>query len=368
MSNQKVRTLTQLEKNASTARVMNLRAIYYKNLNNPEYVEHPLFNHPTLNRAILVKHRIRDNERYDFALARTTATKVIIPIDPENLNAGGQYAFVGQINFAKIIADTLSVDMVRVARDIEILTLIDQCNSLDPFLLREHLGRQGVKPAQCYFDVTESDNGKMLSFTKEEIAPLVNKSIGKMNSEMFTEILSRKLLADYADDILNPLRETLQMDTFEFREGVFCWKAFLYYKWQLRTLKPVLPKVMLQINRAEARGLADQFTTNQIERLKRSIRRRMGTVLHNVQDIISVYDRAYAELVRGNDPQPFRTFLLSAPRLFNALGERLGAIEHVSTYWTHRTQSQDSTEVMVDELVEMFADFDHSLTLDAIVG
>ena len=367
MANHKVRALSHLEKTASTARVLNLRAIHRKNSLDPEYLAQPLFRNQTLNRAIIVKHRVRDNERYDFPGPKSTATKVIIPIDQDNLNAGGQYAFVGQYNFANIMVDTLNIHISKLTPDLDVLTLIDQCSSLDPFLLREHLSKQGITPAYCYFDVTESDNGKMLSFTKNEIAPLVSKSIGTITNEIYPEILSKKLLSDYSDESLDPLRLTLQMTPSEFREGIFCWKAFLYYKWQLQTLKPELPNIMQQISKLMARGLMDPFKQAYLSKVRRSLRRRMAGVLANIQDMIGVYDSAYLALIRKGDPMPFKQFLLTAPRFFNALGERLAAIEHVVSYWKHRTGATEGGDLMIDEVLEMFRDFDQSLSFDAVV-
>ena len=367
MANHKVRALSHLEKTASTARVLNLRAIHRKNSLDPEYLAQPLFQNQTLNRAIIVKHRVRDNERHDFPGPKSTATKVIIPIDQDNLNAGGQYAFVGQYNFANIMVDTLNVHISKLTPDLDVLTLIDQCSSLDPFLLREHLSQQGITPAYCYFDVTESDNGKLLFFTKNEIAPLVSKSIGTITNEIYPEILAKKLLSDYSDESLNPLRLTLQMTSSEFREGIFCWKAFLYYKWQLQTLKPELPNIMRQISKLMPRGMMDPFKQAYLSRVRRSIRRRMAGVVADIQDMIAVYDSAYLSLIRDDETKPFKQFLLTSPKFFNALGERLAAIEHLVTYWTHRAEATDGGNLMIDEILEMFRDFDEGLTFDALI-
>ena len=368
MAKHTVRALSQLEKTASTARIWNLRKVFNNNSQNPEYLANPLFRNSILNRSIIVKHRLRDHERADFFQNKRTATKIIIPLDHENLNAGGQYAFVGQINFEKIMTNTLGDDLDKILIDLDILNVIDSCSSLDPFLLREHLAKQGINPAQCCFEIGESTNGKMLDFTKSEILPLVNKSVGQLNEEMFAEILSRKLLYDCSDDALKPLRETLLMDPLEFREGVFCWKAFLYYKWQLKNLKPRLPIIMRQISKNQPRGLTEAYQSADLGRMRRSLRRRMASVFTGVQDIIARYDRAYLRLIENNDPKPFKQFLLNAPQLFNALGERLAAIEHVSSYWTHRTgELEGGGRLMIDEILEMFAEFEQSLSFDAVV-
>ncbi len=48
----------------------------------------PFFMHPALNRAIIVKHHLRRNELEAFDQTRTSATKVLMPIDHDHLRAG----------------------------------------------------------------------------------------------------------------------------------------------------------------------------------------------------------------------------------------------------------------------------------------
>ena len=96
MNDRTVRNLAHLEESASTARVLNLLRVYRRQRNNPAYSENPLFQSPTLNRSIILKHRLRRNERDLFFDARKTATKIIIPIDGAELKLGGRFVFVNQ--------------------------------------------------------------------------------------------------------------------------------------------------------------------------------------------------------------------------------------------------------------------------------
>lgn len=367
MAIQKLRALNHLEKTASTTRVLNLRATFKKNRQEPEYSAHPMFLNTTLNRAILVKHRVREHERDDFAPPKTTATKLIIPIDPDNLSAGGHYAYIGQKHFSKIISNHLNIEIRDLTRDLSILDLLDESISFDPFLLREYLSKRGANPAQCYFDISDADNGRMLAFTKREISPLVNKSFGETNNSVFTDNLSRKLLADYKDENLRPLRDTLNMTDFEFREGVFCWKAFLYYKWKILGIISVLPVLLDQMKKAIPRGVANALSQDELTRLRRLIRRRLADVLKSVRDMICLYDGAYFNLIQGDDPKPFKQFLLDAPKIFPALGERIAGLDHVVSYWKHRMGSDDIGDFTVDELLEIFRDFDQSLSFVKLI-
>src|ERR1700677_1220166 len=93
-----VRHLAHLDESASTARVLNLLGVYRRRSRDPGYAERPFFRNPTLNKVLILKHRLRRNEGELFFDARRTATKVIFPIDGADLKLGGRYVFVNQIN------------------------------------------------------------------------------------------------------------------------------------------------------------------------------------------------------------------------------------------------------------------------------
>jgi len=57
MVDRNLRSLDHLE--ASTARVLNLRAVARAKGDQPEYKDQPLFKNPALNSSIIVKHRLR---------------------------------------------------------------------------------------------------------------------------------------------------------------------------------------------------------------------------------------------------------------------------------------------------------------------
>jgi len=65
-------------------------------------------------------------------------------------------------------------------------------------------------------------------------------------------------------------------------------------------------------------------------------------------------------------PQAFREFLLSAPVMFTDLGERLGAVSHIVSFWNFRFPPHDAPAATVGELLDLFTDFSASLsTADA---
>ena len=57
---------------------------------------------------------------------------------------------------------------------------------------------------------------------------------------------------------------------------------------------------------------------------------------NHVNKALAVYDSSFNDLVEHQTPKTFRDFLLSAPYMFLELGEKLGAISHIVSFWRYR--------------------------------
>jgi hypothetical protein len=356
-----VRNLAYLEGSASTARVLNLRRIHKRLWADPEYSENPLFQHPILNRSIILKHRLRGHERDLFIDRRQTATKVIVPMDQGDLKLGGRYVFVGQINYDAIMGGVFGDTWRADSLDRELLGVIDQLPSLDPFLLREQLRRYGRNPASCYFDISEADLARMYKFVENEVRKLIDLCFsGSSDRAVLASRLVEKVLANAVDAETEPLRLTLRLERGEYREGVFCWKGFLYYKWTLAEALPRLGAVTEAIANARGRPPVDAGTNALLEKTRQGLRESVIATLESARKSLTFYDGAFASLVEGK-PNAFRDFLLSAPARFCELGERLGAVSHILSYWSFRFPQSRMPTVSGQELVDIFSDFESSL-------
>jgi DNA polymerase III psi subunit len=310
--------------------VLNLRAVRKFKGHLPEYATAPMFEHPALNAAIIVKHRLRRGESDQFSSPRRSATKVMVPIESDDLSLGARYVFVGQRQFKEALAESFGISIDDSSRDLRTLTVLDQTPTLDPFLLREQLRRFDLEPARCYFELSEADSARMFAFAQREIEALIRMSTDDVAAAAdHAARMTRKILANSADADLEPLRLTMQLERPQFLEGVFCWKAFLYYKWQLGDILPRIAPVLNEIA--------------------------------TVKTTLGVYDNAYQGLTQRSDPAAFRDFLLKAPALFNQLGERLGGIEHIVSFWRFRFPANQRTMVTPAELASVFMDFEGSL-------
>jgi hypothetical protein len=76
-----------------------------------------------------------------------------------------------------------------------------------------------------------------------------------------------------------------------------------------------------------------------------------------VNKSLAVYDASFADLVAHQAPKTFRDFLLSAPYMFLELGEKLGAISHIVSFWRYRFPKGTHHSIDGDELSAIFQDF-----------
>jgi hypothetical protein len=353
------RSLRGLEKTASTSRVLNLAAISLRNLGNEEHAKAPLFKSPILNGAVILKHRLRLEEVELFEGMTRTATKLIVPFDRADLSLGGRSFFVGETGWEQALAE-LRGGPDEMLRDVEILEAINEMPSLDPFLLREHIKRRGFDVSSSYFDISQGDVDKMQRFVGGEIARLIELAYGGAGSGGATNRLVEALLSSKTDERLEPLRLTLQLEGESYKEGIFCWKGFLYYKWSLNTLWPRLKEVLIELSKVKVVGPRDRELIAVIEEMKVRLRHAMEAQVKAVMGYLKAYDAVFIQLTEGN-AVAFRDFLLKSPEMFMALGEGAGTVSHVASFWRYRFPKGKLLHAGMGELLDLLQDFEAGL-------
>ncbi|MBI1186634.1 MAG: hypothetical protein GC206_04770 [Alphaproteobacteria bacterium] len=358
MANPHLRNLGNLRPTASTTRVLDLALVAEKFGDTDEFRSRPFFRTEALNHSIILKHTLRHNERNIFKGMRLTATKVLFPFDPGDLRLGGQYVFIDEPDFQKRLTAKIGVvDSSNLAADLDVLAVVDALPSFDPFLMRERLRQIGREPARCYFDVSLADMAKMQSFVTSQIAQLVElafKSEGA-GAATLSERLALKLMTDETAQSLEPLRATLRLSGDEYREGVFAWKGFLYYKWSIQEWGERLPELSRSILSARVINIGREELAA-VNSARQIVIKLMGSTMRRINAALSKYDEAFRALQEGR-PAAFRSFLLKAPEMFLDLGEAVGVIKHLDTFWRFRFPPGRLPLMEGPEATEIFEDF-----------
>jgi hypothetical protein len=350
-----VRFLCSLD-GASTSRVLNLRHIARINAADPEHGEKPLFLSPVINTAFILKHRLRPDETYLFPATRSAGTKIIVPVDPSDLRAGGRSLFIDQRGFLETLREAGHYNDERLERDIGVLHLLDAIPSLDPFLLREHLRANNIDVGACYFAISAADQERMHQFVAKEMAQLVRLASGG-DDDGSTGRMVTAMLSGQANEKLEPLRMTLGLSETDFREGAFGWRGLLYYKWAMQDFWPNVMSVLREIKEIIPHGAISDRQRTYLVGAKRHIIELVRDNNQHISNVLNVYDESFTELVASNSPTTFRAFLLSAAPMFLDLGEKLGAISHIVSFWRHRFPPGQPVLIDAEELGVIFHDF-----------
>jgi hypothetical protein len=355
MTDRTIRNLDNLRRSASTARLLNLLHVAKEHGHTRAWAEDPLFETVALNRAMILKHRLRRDELDCFVGRRHVATKIILPIDANELKAGGRYTFVQQLGFERVMRETFGLTSDHP--DIETLNVIDQLPSLDPFLLRERLRRCGIEPAACYFTISEADLVQMAGFVEREIQPLVSLSVGDLDVVPGSvRTLAGKILSGEPGTHMEALRQTLNLSSDDYQEGIFCWKGFLYYKWVLTSLRAEIAAVTEEVSHIHPRGRMHGDAMTYLARSREQLRTRILRTCDAVSETLRIYDDAFAGLSVEGRSGVFRDFLIEAPSMFSRLGEQLGALQHIVSFWRYRFTARHAP-VEVGELTDILMDF-----------
>lgn len=343
--------------NASTSRVLNLMAIAKDHSAEDDYKSRPLFQSSVMNASIVLKHRVRADESYLFLSPRSVATKVIVPFDLHELRLGGRSFFFEQRGFQEAMQQIGNYREGTMDRDLDVLKLINSVPSLDPFLLREHMRNHHYDVADCYFAISQADKKQMYEYVSGSIRALIQLA-GLGGKESSTAKLVSALLSTEVDEKLAPLRATLMLDGDAFREGVFSWRGFLYYKWCMQNFWPDLRDTIRELKAMQPGGALTPEYSTYITASKIRIIDCVRQTGVNVSNTLRIYDDAYAKLVEHGQPAAFRDFLLGAPAMFLSIGEKMGAISHISSFWRYRFPRGHSGRADAEELVTIFQDFE----------
>lgn len=357
------RDLSLLRSSGSTARVLNLTLAYERFGQTEEFQAKPLFKNKRLNQTLILKHVVRPHERDLFQRPTSCATKVILPYAASDLGLGGTSFLVGERNFERIVKDAIGgyQSDADLQTDLELLRVLNKLPSFDPFLLRERLRTLGIEPSRQYFDLAEADVGRMRIFVGKEIAQLISLAFatGGFDAGDLSQRMAEKLMTDETAKTLDPLRETLRLSGPEYVEGVFAWKGFLYYKWLMGEFKPQLAEFkprfaglrVTQCSSSEREMLAES---------RRKILMQMTAAANQVDSTLLEYGAAFAALTEGQ-PSAFRNFLLKAPSMFIPIGEAVGVIKHIDSFWRFRFPGAVMPLMEADEAMELLNEFEMTL-------
>jgi hypothetical protein len=297
--------------------------------------------------------------------ARPIETGLYVPYDVKDPARGGYAIYLRQANYSHMLREFLGIDVddaANFANDVDILNMIDDLPSLDPFLLKESFGLAGLKVSPKYFEINPQEEREIRELIQDKILPIVGTALG-VRSRLDLINKSKGFLEAIWDPSLP--EASLFVSAFGISTGdaasVFgAWKGITYYQYAFQRNREKLALVFswmgselsvpvdLQQNRAYA---------EQQRMYKHSVVTRMKDMVRELGSIFREYETCYSEFLDRANPKPFREFLLNASKIYWLLGYCTTAIIHICTAFRavvlvrqSRRLSFDQTNVLLSRL------------------
>ena len=359
-------SLTHLSGQISSSRLLNLHQIAQSLQPGRSEPQKPFFSQPILNRAIVLKRNLKRGEEGRFGVRKIGATKVILPLDFNDLSLGGQYFIMGEGNLIKMLTSHFDYRDYDLERDAKILTILDILPSFDPFLLYQISEHNHFGIAQeAEIDFTMADIDRMSQLVKSEIEPLVRLSLGDVGvSPEASERLSSLMISNRDEDPqLGLLRDALRMSADEFSQAMFSWKAMMFYKLQLNVLEPDLKAAASGIRSVWPRGRVDTQYARYVDRAKDAVCAAAAQAFREAKEVVAQYDAAYNAMVTGAQPAQFRRLLLESEHRYLFLGLRVARLDQIAGFWKALAPAHKPPPP-IDEMCAALVELDQILCTD----
>ncbi len=356
--------LSFLKRGGSTSRVIDLVSIKERFGDTPGWAGDPLFKLSRLNKSFIVKHTLRPWEREQLGGERTSATKIIIPISDTDLDLGGHSIFVEDPQLERLLSHHLGVTVDKPAfiADVARLRALAGLPSFDPYLLHEFFRRSGERIDPCYFTISTEELNKITEYVAGQIDMLVRKAMGgaDLASMEKSRRLAKILFEDEDSEQLTVLRDALRMTREEYRDGVFGWKGTLYYSWRSTDCHADLTGFLKDLKGLRVVGLSDGDRA-EIRTILASIAQLSMGRWNRLKTRLDAYHGEFRQFVERGDPAALKTFMAKAPGLFVEMGEDIGRLQHVSSFWRFWTRGQRTTSMSAMEAFNLLPDFEAAL-------
>lgn len=329
------------------------------------------FLNKTLNSAVIIKHRLDETDRHRMEdKDKLVGTKVFIRYGGDDgFDESGKYMFLGQKQSDDIFREHFGLDPVSnpdAQRDLNLLRVLDRLPSLDPFILRDRVLRDGYDIDDLYFRLSETEAKRYRSQVIREFYPLAETAFKDTpDVDRLSALIVERMWEASDLQVLKPMMGAMEIDFNEAPEIFFSWKGFVYYKLMMQRLAEGFAGFIMALQAAKPINMPTNIVRDEIEALRPRLVRALRHEYEQASRQIEEYDHAYRhQMIRLSKPAEFTRFLRKAPARFHELGASVAGVEHAQTTWRRRFGSQKEPLIPGQTMLEMLTDFADGVSLD----
>ncbi|MEO0393434.1 MAG: hypothetical protein AAF213_09315 [Pseudomonadota bacterium] len=328
------------------------------------------FLNDTLNEAVIIKHRLNDDDRRRMLNDQAiVGTKIFVRYGGnDSFDESGKFMFMGQKDSAQVFQEHFGLDAQSRpddARDLGLLTIIDRLPSLDPFLLRDRLMQSDYQIDPAYFRLSEAEAKRYRTHVIREFYPLAQIAFRNATDvDRLSSLIVDKMWEATDLKVLKPMMDAMEIPYEQSNDIFFSWKGFVYYKLTMQRLADGFAGFITSLQAAKPINMPTNIVRQEIEALRPRLIKALREEYETASQQIEEYDHAYRhQMIRLSKPQEFTKFLRFAPRRFEKLGASVAGIEHAQSTWKRRFGSQFEPVVPGQEFLEILKDYAEGLML-----
>lgn len=334
---------------AGSSRVFNCAALHRKVVADGGAPGQFLFKTQDLNNAIFMKEVYPDEEQRQAA-PLPVGTKVFFSYNEKADLEGGKSIFLNDRNLRTALQFHAGMsaweESEEANADLNVLAVLDQLPSIDPFLFRERMEAGGFDPHPGYFEITESEYGRIRDHVMRQFQPIVESAfedVPEANRAVFLKTLVNKLWDGSDIEALGPVMDAMGISEDTAGDTFYAWKGVIYYDYVFARRQDLWKDYANWLN-AEAKPLDSmpvmaQMKMNELQVQWRKMYQKRWKAVHLM---LSDYRNSYDMLFRDQkSPEPFINFLKNAGKRFFQLGDSMSRIDHTIEVW--RTYVGDSS-------------------------
>ena len=326
------------ELNAGSTRVYNVDRLHREIMADGAPRDEMLFRHKELHRIIFIKQAIHDPD-YQKDRALRVGTKLYFAFNEANAFEGGKSIFVGDPQFDDAMAFQLGFERGRhredYIRDRDVIQILDQLPSLDPFLVRDRLAAEGIVPNPGYFEIGEEEWQLIRQHVMKRFRPIIDMAFGNLDSvqaQARLRSLVQKIWEARDMESLGPVIRAMELSPEDAPMALQAWKGVIYYDFRLSRIEDRVKSFANWLTKAaQPVDMVQPAQRQIIEEVRDAVRAKVRTRWQSVRSRLDEYNDAYRALfIEKRSPGPFIAFLGQASDVFNELGDGLSRLDHAS--------------------------------------
>lgn len=337
------------------------------------------FSKNTLNGTVVFKYpnfdvNLADLSSFDFGpnsrlsqITKPIETAIFVPYDTERLEEGGDAVYVRQEKFSDLFEHFFGLESKSYKDDPDVhkISLIDECPTLDPFLLQATFRKDQIEIHPNYLEMDLAEETQVKLKIEQKLFPIIGKALGK-------EIAEGHEGKRFVDAIWDPTRseagifiQAFGLETYEIDQVMTGWKGVSYYQYLFYRNAKDLKMILNWFRSPYSKPVDAGSNATQMERLnmhKGRVFQQLERLIRSVRSVFSEYDDVYSEFLNENDPKALRDFFRTAEQRYWILGFTCSALFHAVNLVKRTTRGDPRNPINYNDLAQLYTRLEATLS------